>query len=123
MPLAAPKPCTYPGCGVLVRDGTSRCATHKHVEKKEHDRRRPNSAQRGYGARWQRARRLFLADNPLCNRCGQPATVVDHATPPRGDAELFWSQSNWRPMCKPCHDAKTAREDGGYGNPRRGEGG
>lgn len=28
MATAAPKPCSQPGCGVLVRDGTSRCSKH-----------------------------------------------------------------------------------------------
>jgi len=28
MAKAAPKPCGHPGCGVLVRDGTSRCPRH-----------------------------------------------------------------------------------------------
>ena len=39
-----------------------------------------------------------------------PATVVDHVVPHRGDQRLFWDESNWAPACKPCHDAKTARE-------------
>ena len=52
-------------------------------------------------------------------RCARPAgrkgrvvaaTVVDHVVPHRGDPELFWDETNWPPACKPCHDAKTARE-------------
>lgn len=123
MPIAAPKPCTYPGCGVLVRNGGSRCDKHKNVERHEHERRRPTSAQRGYGSRWQKARRIYLADNQACVRCGQPSTVVDHITPPKENAELFWDMDNWQPMCKRCHDQKTASEDGGFGNLRRGTGG
>ena len=38
------------------------------------------------------------------------ATVVDHVVPHRGDQRLFWDERNWAPACKPCHDAKTARE-------------
>jgi 5-methylcytosine-specific restriction protein A len=38
------------------------------------------------------------------------ATVVDHVVPHRGDQRLFWDTANWAPSCKPCHDAKTARE-------------
>ena len=37
-----------------------------------------------------------------------PAAVVDHVLPHRGDWSLFWDESNWQPLCKPCHDAKTA---------------
>ena len=115
MPSATPKPCTYPGCGALVRDGTSRCGKHKHIERKQVDQQRGTSAQRGYGSRWQKARATYLSFNPTCARCGQAASVVDHITPHKGNSELFWSTENWQALCKRCHDAKTAREDGGFG--------
>ena len=38
-------------------------------------------------------------------------TVVDHIVPHRGDQQLFWNQSNWQALCKPCHDHKTMTED------------
>jgi 5-methylcytosine-specific restriction protein A len=44
-----------------------------------------------------------------------PATVVDHRIPHKGDKQLFWDSTNWQAMSKPCHDRKTAREDGGFG--------
>ena len=79
------------------------------------DRQRPSASARGYGARWRKARLAFLAGHPLCASCQAegclvPATVVDHVVPHRGDQTLFWDESNWAPACKPCHDAKTARE-------------
>jgi len=46
----------------------------------------------------------------------QAATVVDHIKPHRGDKTLFWERSNWQALCKQCHDIKTAKEDGGFGN-------
>jgi 5-methylcytosine-specific restriction protein A len=52
-----------------------------------------------------------------------PATVIDHITPHRGDRALFWQSSNWQALCKPCHDRKTATEDGGGFYQRRGGGG
>ena len=66
---------------------------------------------------------MFLAAHPLCDLCQRdgrvmPAAVVDHITPHRGDQTLFWDESNWQPLCKRCHDTKTAREDGGFGNAR-----
>lgn len=45
------------------------------------------------------------------------ATVVDHITPHKGDKALFWQRANWQPLCKRCHDIKTAIEDGGFGRP------
>ena len=118
MPVSAPKPCNHPGCGVLVRDGTSRCEKHKRVEAKAHDAKRGSAHERGYSVAWQRARLGFLKSHPLCKRCADDdrvvvATVVDHIVPHKGDKVLFWDHDNWQPLCKPCHDRKTATEDGG----------
>ena len=119
MPLAAPKPCNHPGCGVLVRDGSSRCMAHKRIEARAHDEARGSSSERGYTAAWQRARAAYLRAHPLCKRGSEikaavvAATVVDHIKPHKGDKTLFWDSTNWQPLCKPCHDHKTATEDGG----------
>ena len=81
----------------------------------------PESARkRGYTWQWEKARAAFLAEHPLCRRCGDAgvttaATVVDHVTPHAGDTGLFWDRSNWQPLCRRCHDVKTATEDGGFG--------
>ncbi|HFN4071356.1 TPA: HNH endonuclease signature motif containing protein [Pseudomonas aeruginosa] len=74
-----------------------------------------NSTQRGYGYRWQQARARFLAKDPLCRSCSEAgrvveATEVDHIIAHRGDQALFWDESNWQPLCKPCHSAKTQEE-------------
>lgn len=76
------------------------------------DRRK--TAERGYGAKWQRARAAFLAANPLCaehKRLGRlvPSTVVDHKIPHRNDLKLFWDRKNWQPLCKHCHDSHKQR--------------
>ncbi len=39
-----------------------------------------------------------------------PATVVDHGPPFRGDWDLFTSPANLQSLCKYHHDQKTARE-------------
>ena len=42
------------------------------------------------------------------------AQVVDHVTPHRGNAGLFFDQSNWQSLCKQCHDSyKQALEKSG----------
>lgn len=46
------------------------------------------------------------------------ANVVDHIIPHRGDQDKFWDYDNWQALCKTCHDIKTAKEDGGFGNVR-----
>jgi 5-methylcytosine-specific restriction protein A len=87
------------------------------------DQRRGSAASRGYGARWRRARKAYLAEHPFCVDCQAEhvvtlATAVDHEVPHRGDETLFWDESNWRSRCKMHHDRKTATRDGGFGNPR-----
>lgn len=77
---------------------------------------RPTARARGYDHRWAVARLSFLADHPLCVRCAaggavEPATVVDHVTPHRGDPALFWDRANWQALCESCHNRKTASED------------
>ena len=75
---------------------------------------RGTAAERGYGRRWQRASKAFLAEHPLCVECAKrqraiAATVVDHLRPHRGDQSLFWDLDNWQPLCVPCHNSKTAK--------------
>jgi len=50
----------------------------------------------------------------------EPATETDHILPHNGDAEMFWDRSNWQGLCHMHHSKKTAAEDGGYGNRRKG---
>lgn len=108
-----------------MRDETSRCDKHRKQIRKLHDDHRGSSAARGYGFKWQQARRVFLLEHPLCRACErdgriEAATVVDHIVPHRMDLSLFWDRKNWQPLCKRHHDEKTVREDGGFGRPREG---
>ncbi|WP_185982832.1 HNH endonuclease [Aureimonas mangrovi] len=93
-------------------------ARTKRERDRQHDDRRGSSASRGYGSKWQKARAQFLAEHPLCCRCQdagtvEPAAVVDHIVPHRGDPALFWSRSNWQALCKPHHDREKQREEKG----------
>jgi len=79
---------------------------------------RGSAAKRGYGRRWQQARRRWLVQHPLCVMCQAagrvvPATVVDHIIPHRGAARLFWDRENWQSLCERHHNAKSAMERGG----------
>ncbi|HEV7323541.1 MAG TPA: HNH endonuclease signature motif containing protein [Bosea sp. (in: a-proteobacteria)] len=76
---------------------------------REYEARRGSARQRGYDARWDRERSVFLQLNPLCLGCqarGETtiATVVDHVIPHKGDMALFWDVSNWQPACSWDHD-------------------
>jgi len=111
MPIKPNSCCKHPGCNVQT-PGTY-CEEHSKQYKPK-DINRANSYRRGYDKRWQKARKGFLASNPLCVECMkhdkyESATVVDHIKPHRGDKQLFWDESNWQPLCKRCHDKKTRR--------------
>jgi hypothetical protein len=75
---------------------------------------RESSSKRGYDSRWQKARAGYLRSHPLCVMCRlmgklEPATVVDHIIPHKGDMELFWRRTNWQALCKTCHDSHKKR--------------
>lgn len=112
MPRFPDHPCSHPGCPRLVLRGKKYCDEHLALHPEEI---RP-AARRGYGSKWNRARRRFLEKHPLCAECAKQgryvrATDVDHIVPHRGDPTLFWDENNWQPLCHSCHSAKTRRED------------
>lgn len=112
MPRKPRVPCRHPGCPALVEAGELYCAEHKPL----HPEVTRPAAKRGYGSRWQRARKKYLEAHPLCVECARQgryvkATVVDHIVPHRGDQKLFWDQSNWQSLCSYHHNIKTGRED------------
>lgn len=114
VPSRASKPCRKWGCAELVVGKGGYCEQHVGVPGKRREVGRANSYQRGYTKAWGRARLVYLGKNPLCVSClGQnlvvAGTEVDHIVPHRGDRQLFWDQTNWQTLCKPCHSHKTAK--------------
>lgn len=115
------RPCKEPGCPGYAVEGSSYCERH-YVPRACRRSDKSASWRYLYGLKaWTDGRDEHLRRHPLCVMCeasGQlvPATVVDHKIPHRGDRRLFFDRSNWQSLCKRCHDRKTAREDGGFGN-------
>jgi 5-methylcytosine-specific restriction enzyme A len=65
--------------------------------------------------RWKKFRLAYLAQHPICVMCEkvgrvEPATVVDHKFPHRGDPTRFW-MGPFQAVCKPCHDGNKQAED------------
>lgn len=119
MPYKPLSPCRYPGCGALSVNRY--CDKHAKQQTRESNARRRTASERGYNSKWRKARANYLLEHPLCVECEKhgryvQATVVDHIIPHKGDKALFWDSNNWQPLCKRCHDKKTAMEDGGFGN-------
>lgn len=69
-----------------------------------------------YDSHWNRERKAFLAEHPLCAMhlaLGRTvaSAVVDHKIPHRGDVALFWDRDNWQALCKACHDRHKQSQD------------
>lgn len=109
MPIAAPRPCTAPGCGALVRDGSSRCERHP----RESWAKRATVCKRITGRKLQRLRGELFAREPLCAECKRLgrvtlATQRDHRIPLcDGGTE---DDDNVQGLCDPCHEAKSLGE-------------
>ena len=108
MPYAALRPCTYPGCTILVRRG--RCDEHRQAEISHHYPER----QRLYDRRWRKRRRAWLAEHPWCEECLRaniftPAVDVHHLERHEGDIEKFLT-GPFESECHACHSKKTHEE-------------
>jgi 5-methylcytosine-specific restriction enzyme A len=78
------------------------------------EKRRPNSAARGYGRQWRNLRQRILAQHPICMKCREaPSDTVDHIiTKARGGTD---DESNLQAFCRECHSRKTALVDDRWG--------
>ena len=111
MPFATPKICR---CGLKVPANVlcSCQARRKREQRVAYDANRGSAAARGYDSKWQREREAYLKMHSVCRRCNcEPASVVDHVIPHRGDQKLFWSRSNWQPLCATCHNRHKQRAE------------
>ena len=108
MATAAPKPCSASGCGVLVRDGSSRCGLHKVQAWVQRE-----PTKRITGRKLQALRADLFRRKPLCEQCEKHgrvtlATIRDHRVPlAEGGKD---DASNEQAICKPCHTEKSLAE-------------
>lgn len=63
---------------------------------------------------WRNYCARFLAINGRCYACGEPATVVDHLVPHKGDEKLFRATNNHIPLCEKDHNFVSAKFDAKY---------
>ncbi|MFD1709078.1 HNH endonuclease [Ottowia sp. GY511] len=108
MPKSAPRPCSAPGCGVLVHDGSGRCAKHARAAWVK-----AQPTKRITGRRLQAMRAALFARSPLCAECERqgrvtPATERDHIVPlAEGGAD---DDTNVQGLCHACHEEKRKAE-------------
>ena len=111
--------CPQSGCPAITDGG--RCDEHK----READRARGTSAERGYNSpQWRAIRRRVLRRDRTCRVCGAAeATVADHYPDSRKellDAGVSDPDAlhRLRGLCRPCHSRETAKHQPGGWNRR-----
>lgn len=109
MPTSPPHTCAYPGCPEGVRaGGGAYCDAHRQ----EGDKARANRHSRGYGNKWAKISRYYLAHHPVCcdpydRHKGQVVASkhTDHIKPKSRGGKDEWK--NFQPLCHSCHTYKT----------------
>lgn len=127
MSRSAKSPCRQAGCGKLL-PSPGYCDAHRRAVYKAQKRvvkidyvERNRFYQR---KAWKDARAAQLQREPLCRnhkRLGQlvEGTHVDHVIPIEFGGDPY-DKNNLQTMCKPCHEAKTRRDEHLVTPPRAG---
>lgn len=119
------KPCAEPACKELAEQGAAFCKKHSKQNYRVEAARvqRENAPWKKWYclAGWKSLRNIILSRDYMCQICKERiSTVCDHIKPHRGNWNMFIDPANLQGLCEPCHDRKTALEDGGFGNVRKG---
>jgi 5-methylcytosine-specific restriction protein A len=77
---------------------------------------RLSARERGYSWRWEKVRAIWLKRNPICVMCYrdgriEPATVVDHIVPHKGNQLLMWNEKNLQSLCAHHHNSEKKRQE------------
>lgn len=102
MAKAMPRACMEPGCPNLVTQRNAyRCAEHQRAYLNNWEK--PRDVNYGSG-KWRLLSRMFLRQNPVCERCGEISEVAHHRYRRRdGGADDF---ENLEALCRRCHEAE-----------------
>ena len=73
--------------------------------------RKQTTTERGYGWQWQQLRLVVLAGEPLCRFCKEKGLIVSADEVDHIDGNSHNNErENLRPLCRPCHLQRTARD-------------
>lgn len=92
----------------------TRATQYRNAGKTQAPTTRLNTTERGYGWRWQKFRKAYLADHPLCMRCGEEGrvTAAEHVHHEDGKGPLGdrgFDATNLTSLCQSCHNRITAK--------------
>jgi len=105
MPWMTKKPCRQYGCkNYQVKDGY--CENHWIPR---WQRQNAVSDPRYHGAAWQKLRKLFLRQHPICQMCGTAAATVPHHVVAVDDGGEFYDRDNLMALCRACHEREHGR--------------
>ncbi len=103
------RPCRRVACPRTTKHKSGRCELHRS------DDGRKTRTERGYDNKWDRFAKAYRARHPFCmirTHCnGTYSGEVDHIVPLIIAPDRKYDETNLQAACKPCHSAKTQREN------------
>jgi 5-methylcytosine-specific restriction protein A len=116
MPDKALIACNIPGCP--ARTERLRCPAHSSKRKQQYDLDNPNRQAYYKSLEWRAKRKRILKRDPFCvTGCGKLSRIVDHRIARENGGTD--DDDNLQGLCTTCHNRKTAKYDGGFGNQRK----
>lgn len=109
MPSKPLTPCSFPGCGTLVKRG--RCAEHtvKQSERRRHD---PEQRRFYSSTAWRKLSLWVRQRDPICTVCQRAPSAQAH----HKDGDWRNSDpSNLAGICKSCHQQESGSQHGRRG--------
>lgn len=101
--------CGEVGCFAMVVPPARFCASHKRSASSHITSAKPRLELYNTAA-WKQTRIAYLARHPLCNRCGDAASIVHHIKGAREHVEDRLNWNNLEALCFNCHQSETAGE-------------
>lgn len=120
MPRKPNKPCSYPGCPLLVPAGQAYCPEHMKQMNQQYERYgRDPATRRHYNKKWRKVRSIYIKAHPYCELCFQGGVMtkaehVHHITPLNDGGTN--NDSNLMSLCKPCHSRLHSLRGDRWGN-------